>query len=225
MPRLDLQKTVVVFDLDDTLYPEADYVDSGVRHVCAQIARLYGKDLYPTLQAAMLENRKTDWLALACELAGLPAAAKESLLWAYRLHEPDIRLTESCLTALQKIRSTASAVAVLTDGRSVTQRLKLSALGLGDWPAYVSEDYGASKPDPERFLAIQSHYPAQHHVYVADNVKKDFIGCNPLGWVGIGVRGSSRNVHSQSTENVPPTALPACWVSDWNELLGLLGTV
>lgn len=41
---IDLARTVVVFDLDDTLYPEADYVDSGVRYVCAQINSLCGID-------------------------------------------------------------------------------------------------------------------------------------------------------------------------------------
>ena len=218
----DLASTVVVFDLDDTLYPEADYVDSGVRIVCEQIEALYGRKIYSNVKEALEKNPKVDWLAFACDRAKLPSMVKESLLWTYRLHAPEIRLSAPCEEALKSIRSACKAVAVLTDGRSVTQRLKLRALGLADWHAYISEDYGALKPSPNRYKAIQEDYPAQHYIYVADNVQKDFLGCNPLGWLGIGMRGNDRNIYSQSTQDLPESALPAYWVSNWEELTELL---
>jgi putative hydrolase of the HAD superfamily len=220
--RIDIARTVVVFDLDDTLYPEADYVESGVRFVCAQIISLYGIDCYEVIQAQRLQDPKLDWLSLACELTGLKPSVKESLLWMYRLHLPDIKLSESCSASLQVIKSAALAVAVLTDGRSVTQKLKLASLGLYDWPAYVSEDYGSAKPAPDRFQAIQKDFPANQYVYVADNVKKDFLGCKPLGWRGIGMRGSDRNIYSQSTQGIPDAALPDYWVNSLEELTELL---
>lgn len=222
MAQIDLARTVVVFDLDDTIYAEADYVESGMRHVCGQIKTLYGYDLYSELYGAIQHDPKIDWLALACGLARLPSAVKDSLLWMYRLHEPDICLSSACKTTLQRVRSQACAVAVLTDGRTVTQRLKLNALGLGDWPVYVSEEYGKPKPAPDRFKAIQEQYPGRHYVYVADNVKKDFLGCNPLGWVGVGMRGGHRNIHSQTTHNLPNAAFPKYWVNSWEELTSLL---
>ncbi len=220
--QIDLARTVVVFDLDDTLYPEADYVESGLRHVCGQIKALYGQDLYPELYNALQQDPKVDWLALACGLAGLPSTVKESLLWMYRLHEPDICLSYASKAALQRIRSHTCDVAVLTDGRAVTQRLKLNALGLNDWPVYISEESGKPKPAPDRFKVIQSQYPGRHYVYVADNVQKDFLGCNPLGWVGVGMRGDHRNIHSQSTHNLPDAVLPKYWVNSWEELTSLL---
>lgn len=140
----------------------------------------------------------------------------------YRLHLPDIKLAENCSVSLEKIKKTALAVAVLTDGRSVTQRLKLTSLGLSHWPSYISEDYGGAKPAPDRFQAIQNDFPADHYVYVADNVQKDFLGCNPLGWLGIGMRGNERNVYSQSLQCLPEAALPKCWVNSWEELTELL---
>lgn len=219
---VDLARTVVVFDLDDTLYSEADYVDSGVRHVCTQINSLCGIDCYAVIQAQRLQDAKLDWLSLACELAGLKPSVKESLLWMYRLHLPDIKLSDNCSVSLERIKSVAFAVAVLTDGRSVTQKLKLNSLGLSHWPAYISEDYGSSKPAPDRFKAIQKDFPADQYVYVADNVQKDFLGCNPLGWLGIGMRGNERNVYSQSLQGLPEAALPKCWVNSWEELTELL---
>jgi putative hydrolase of the HAD superfamily len=220
--RIELVRTVVVFDLDDTLYPEADYVDSGVRYVCAQINSLCGIDCYEAIKAQRLRDAKLDWLSLACELTGLKPSVKESLLWMYRLHAPDIRLSDNCSVSLEKIKSAALAVAVLTDGRAVTQKLKLASLGLSHWPAYVSEDYGSAKPDPDRFQAIQKDFPADQYVYVADNVQKDFLGCNPLGWLGIGMRGNDRNIYSQWIQGLPEVALPDCWVNSWEELTELL---
>ena len=219
---INLARTVVVFDLDDTLYLEADYVDSGVHHICAQINYLCGIDCYEAIQAARLRDEKLDWLSLACQLADLKPSVKESLLWMYRLHLPVINLSENCSRSLEKIRASALAVAVLTDGRTVTQKLKLASLGLGHWPVYISEDYESSKPAPERFQTIQKDFPADQYVYVADNVQKDFLGCNPLGWLGIGMRGNDRNIYSQSTQDLPESALPAYWVNNWEELTELL---
>jgi putative hydrolase of the HAD superfamily len=220
--KFNLARAVIVFDLDDTLYAEADYVDSGVRNVCNRIQTLYGLDICADVNKAMAKDPKVDWLTLACELANLPSTAKDSLLWMYRLHKPDIALSAPCKQALQKIRSDSKDVAILTDGRSVTQRLKLKELGLLDWPAYISEDHGTSKPSPERFRAIQADFPAQYYVYVADNVQKDFIGCNPLGWIGVGMQGNHRNVHTQASDGLPASALPAHLVNSWEELTKLL---
>ena len=219
---IDIAQTVVVFDLDDTLYPESDYVDSGIRHVCAQIRSLCNIDCYETIQAHRLKDAKLDWLSLACELTGLKPSVKESLLWMYRLHLPDIKLSENCSASLEKIESAALAVAILTDGRTVTQKFKLASLGLSHYPAYVSEDYGSAKPATDRFLAIQKDFSAEKYIYVADNVQKDFLGCNPLGWLGIGMRGNGRNIYSQSIQGVPDSALPTYWVSSWADLTELL---
>ena len=219
---INLARTVVVFDLDDTLYPEADYVDSGIRYVCAQINSLCGIDCYEAIQAQRLQDAKLDWLSLACELTGLKPSVKESLLWMYRLHLPDIKLSTNCSVSLEKIKSAALAVAVLTDGRSVTQKFKLASLGLSHYPAYVSEDYGSAKPAPDRFKAIQKDFPAEKYVYVADNVQKDFLGCNPLGWLGIAMRGNDRNIYSKSTQDLPESVLPTYWVNSWEELTELL---
>jgi len=163
-----------------------------------------------------------DWLSFACQFTSLKPSVKEALLWMYRLHSPAIKLTENCSASLKKIQSASLAVAVLTDGRTVTQKLKLASLGLSNWPSYISEDFGSAKPSPDRFLAIQEDFPADQYVYVADNVQKDFLGCNPLGWLGIGMRGSDRNVYSQSAQGLPESALPAYWVNSWEELTELL---
>lgn len=219
--RFDVSRSVVVFDLDDTLYREADYVESGVRHVCSRLREIFGKDVYSEVELKRRRNPRSDWLAVACEACGIPVSAKESLLWMYRLHAPSISLGESCTIALDRIRAAAKFTAVLTDGRSITQRLKLSALGLSDLAVYVSEDYGEEKPSSTRFLLIQEAWPAEHYIYIADNVEKDFLGCRPLGWIGIGIKGDERSVHSQICDGRLESAQPDFWVDDWNQLASL----
>lgn len=221
--RFDLSKTVVVFDLDDTLYPEVDYVESGARHVCFNLKQLCGNDPLVAVLDVISKDPKADWLTVACSLAGLPMAAKESLLWMYRLHLPEIRLSKECESLLGRIRELASAVAILTDGRCVTQMQKLRALGLSNMPVYISEVYGATKPNPDRFIAIEGHYPAPNYIYVADNVGKDFIGCKARGWIGVCMVNKGRNIHPSSGEHVPESACPHFWVSSWEELAELLG--
>lgn len=219
--EINLDSTVVVFDLDDTLYFEADYVDSGIRYVCDRLQELYGRNPYALIMQARQDGRN-DWITEACNCLELPLTAKDSLLWMYRLHVPDIHLDPACEKAINHIRARARSVAVLTDGRSITQRLKLHALGLKDWPMFISEDYGIEKPSPERFRAVEEKFPAERYIYIGDNVKKDFLGCNKLGWISIGIRGGTRNVYSQVTDGFPVEALPKYWINNWNEFLELL---
>jgi putative hydrolase of the HAD superfamily len=94
MASRDLPGTVVVLDLDDTLYPEEDYMRSGIKAVCRMVAKTHGCDTAAAVEQALARHEK-DPLGLICSLARLPPAAKESLLWVYRLHVPEISLSTS----------------------------------------------------------------------------------------------------------------------------------
>jgi putative hydrolase of the HAD superfamily len=217
--EISLAETVVVLDLDDTLYPEADYQDSGLRAVCGLVAKLYGKA--PSAEQA-LARRPDDPLGAICEIAEVPDSVKSSLLWMYRLHTPDISLAPRVAAAIYELSARAKAVVILTDGRSVTQRLKLQALGLAHLRTYISEEFASEKPDPHRFECIMRDLPAQAYVYVADNPAKDFIAPRALGWDTVGVRGNSRNVHRQDSREWPPEQLPKVWINSLPELSELL---
>ena len=223
MARRDLSRTVVVLDLDDTLYAEADYRASGLRAVCAMVNRL----LHPATlldPAALNLMDDVDPLAQICKRAGLPPSLKETLLWVYRLHTPDIRLSTDVARVVATLEAQCQAVAVLTDGRAVSQRLKLKALGLAHLPAYISEDYDSCKPEPLRYRKVMGDFAAQAYVYLGDNPKKDFTAPNALQWktvglCGVGAPGGTRNIHSQNCEGLPAANLPQQWVSSMDEFL------
>lgn len=211
MPSFDLTDSVIVFDLDDTLYPEEAYVCSGITAVCSLAAELHGTDHAAELLAEREEGGR-DWLTALCALLPRSSGMREGLLWAYRLHQPSIALLPEARRTVDAAIDRAKAVAILTDGRSITQRLKLRALGLTNLPVYISDEYGgADKPDPTRFHALMSDFPAARHIYVADNPAKDFVAPKALGWQTIGVRTDAAGVHRQDGL-VPVTHAPDFWI-------------
>lgn len=212
--------TVFVLDLDDTLYPEIDYQSSGYMEVCRWVEEIAGVSLIQDL--AILRGRsEPDILGALCELAALPLATKESLLWIYRLHVPKISLSASVTAFLQILRE-RHQVAILTDGRSVTQRQKIKALGLTDIPVYISEEYSSEKPSPYRFELIMQEIPANRYIYIGDNPKKDFVAPNALGWLTFCLRDQGKNVHSQEIEGLDVKQMPNFWIDSLDETLGLV---
>jgi len=212
--------SVFVFDLDDTLYHEADYQRSGFREVARRLEGVCGFRLDSSLDEFMAENG-SDILGGFCQAAGLPDAARESLLWIYRLHEPDIHLSDSVKRTITVLESRSAGLAILSDGRSITQRLKLRALGLLNIPAYISEDYADEKPSQLRFQKIMRDMPARHYIYVADNPQKDFIAPNRLGWTTIGLIDQPENVHSQVLSELSDDFFPLLWIKNFSDLLAV----
>jgi putative hydrolase of the HAD superfamily len=217
---INFSETVFVFDLDDTLYQESDYQASGFREILRQIERIYGKNLKRELDS-LIQHGSPDVLHGLCAAAGLPESVKQTLLWIYRLHMPNISLSEDARAAISFIRENSAGFAILTDGRSFSQRAKLSALGLADVPVYISEEYGDQKPSHLRLEAVMRDMPNKQYVYVADNPKKDFVAPNRLGWKTIGVIGTDKNIHTQHHENISSEYLPSVWVDCLSDLTNL----
>ena len=211
----------VVFDLDDTLYFEREYQNSGFAEICARIKELYGRDLFSEC-VALLSAGCDDVIGELCRRAGLPASMKESLLWMYRLHKPRIALREGAGEIIETLEQVSAGVAILTDGRSLTQRGKIQALGLERIRAYVSEETGARKPDITGFVQIARDFPATRYIYVADNPAKDFIAPNSLGWRTEGVRGTADNVYSQDCRKLTSNYHPHVWIDALSELLSAI---
>lgn len=216
---ITLSDTTVVFDLDDTLYQEVDYQISGYNSIIELCNSLYGINVDSIVNQTI--EAKADVLEAITKELGLPDSAKESLLWQYRLHRPQISLLGSIKVTLDFIKKNAKHVAILTDGREFSQRQKLAGLGLTNWPVFISEAWGENKPGEKRFKHIMQAMPAQNFVYIGDNIKKDFITPNKLGWLTIGIRDSGKNIHPQNI-TVEQSFLPKHWLDtlqDLNELL------
>lgn len=207
---MNLNNWVVVFDLDDTLISELEYQRSGIAAVETAITSLYGVPFDGLIQHASEKGVKDIW-GWACVQLGLPTEVKTSFLWIYRLHSPKIQLAKDVECLLSQLISYKARLAILSDGRSITQRLKLLAIGLESLPLFISEDTQSSKPEIDRFVAIENRWPRCNYAYIADNPTKDFLAPRSRNWLTIGARWISPRVHS-SPDQMPDDSQPHQWL-------------
>ena len=196
-PLPDAGTRGVLFDLDDTLYREHDYVRSGFAAVAVRLATEPsappGDELYAALEREWLRNGRGRVFDAVTDRFGLRVPVAE-LVQVYRDHEPQLSLYPDAERALVWLEASRMAFGILTDGAADVQRHKLRALGLDRRVPciVVSDDYGlgAAKPSavPYRAALAQLGVPAPETVYVGDNPHKDFIGARALGMATVRVR-------------------------------------
>ena len=218
MTSIDLSNTVVVFDLDDTIYSENDYFLSGVNEILMTISLIYGDLAASKLLNYDFERNREKFLQDIVSILDLPLITMESLLWIYRLHTPKIALSQSVAGVISKLELCCKNLVILTDGRSISQRQKIKALNLDHLPLYISEEYSSEKPDSLRYLKIMQDFPSSSYVYVGDNPAKDFMAPNVLNWGTIGLKGSINNIHSQKTDHFSAEYHPKKWINNLDEV-------
>ena len=186
----------IVFDMDDTLYPEREYVLSGFRVVAGHVALHYGLDaetLFVDLKRLFDEGVRGDtfnrWLALH----DLSNSIVPALVRLYREHQPSLKLEAGVAALLTELRAQCR-LALLSDGYESVQRNKFAALGLQAYFDVVlfTDALGRDnwKPSlvPFRWMEEQLGLSGSALVYVADNPTKDFIAPRQLGWRTVRLR-------------------------------------
>ncbi len=174
-----------VFDLDDTLYAERDYVQSCFRLIGP---RLGGSDVAEELWR-LFESGEGNPIGEIARRNGIPEDTKEILIAEMRGHTPRIALDRGAELLIERLRAMSRRFSIVTNGRSVTQRRKIEALEIADAAGIIiSEEYGAAKPDVSLFHAAAAAQPASRYIYVGDNPALDFEGPNSLGWMTVMLR-------------------------------------
>jgi putative hydrolase of the HAD superfamily len=217
----------LVFDIDDTLYLERDYVRSGFEDVGHWAAKwLKIPDFYERAWELFEQGHRCDIFDRLLQQAGFDprAGLVQTLVWLYRAHKPRIVLLPDALHLLASIQG-RMVVAVVTDGPLTSQSLKAQALGLDGIadPIVITDQWGEEfrKPHPRAFEFVRDRVLDEHmqFVYVGDNPMKDFAGPRDLGWVTIRVRRPGGLHYSEpNSEDCPPDFE----VSDLTELPSLL---
>ncbi|MCH4155591.1 MAG: HAD family hydrolase [Muribaculaceae bacterium] len=201
-------KSVVVFDLDDTLYHEVDFVRSAFTHIdrllVADYAIPFGTAF--SVMAGAFAAGKNAFDALVPHFAEWNVTIENPIEWLlheYRYHIPQLSLSVSTFNVLSDLYSAEFPLGIITDGRSITQRNKISALGLYEFVPnsniFISEETGHTKTDPYSFNQFTETYGGDYnYVYVGDNPAKDFFVANKLGWTTICLRDLGKNIHPQN---------------------------
>lgn len=217
---------LMVFDLDDTLYKERDYVRSGRRAVANAIGSELGLDADGLM--ALMEAAPDAFDAVSAAIAGLAGADAwpvSRMVDTYRAHTPEISLDADTRLVLEALRR-RHTLAIVTDGNSVRQHAKIKALGLYEFFSpeniYVSDDAGSDKNTPVPFLAMERRHSSMRRYYVGDNLAKDFHWPGLRGWTTVMLIDShGTNIWPQYPAAAPLAFRPGIAISSLKNLLTL----
>ncbi|MBR5569900.1 MAG: HAD family hydrolase [Oscillospiraceae bacterium] len=178
------QVDAVIFDLDDTLYSEKDYVRSGY----AAVAQAFPQILHMADKLWNAFEQKLPAIDVVLEDAGISTPEnKQKALQIYRNQKPVIDPYPGVHALLQRLRG-EKKLGMITDGRPEGQWAKIESLNLQPYfqKIIVSDELGGvafRKPNETAFCVMQKalSVPFEKMVYIGDNTRKDFIAPQKLG--------------------------------------------
>lgn len=219
----------VIFDMDDTLYLERDFVFSGFAAAAAWAEAELGipqaegiAQLKAYFTAGVRGDTFNRWLADH----GLEVDPwLGQMVAAYRQHRPSIAPLPDAEATLQALQG-KYRLGLITEGYRAVQQAKLEALGLQHYFEEIligGEDERESwKPNPRPFQILLDRMGIEPEaaVYVGDNPFKDFLGARRAGMGSIRLR-HPQALHAQ-IEAVDNDHAPDHEIGGLDELVGLL---
>ncbi len=227
LPTPMTKLSAVIFDLDDTLYPEREYALSGFSAVARWAEGEFGVPhaegyaaLKQMFEAGIRGDTFNRWLAERSlpEQPWIPEMVRE-----YREHMPELKPFDDAVPLLDRLRE-RYRLALITQGYGPGQQRKLEALKLTQYFESIvimgedqREHWKPSSRPFERALS-ELEVPAHESAYIGDNPVKDFLGARQLGMKTVWVRRSGGEhaakepptpEHTAELEIVDLTSVPA----------------
>lgn len=180
----------IIFDLDDTLYPQISYKRSGFDVVSAWMESRFN------LKQSFIKSELEDILTQhgpsypymfdrLVERLGLDNGFVAQIVRVFIEHEPRICCYDGVIPMLSRLRN-HFRLGILTDGRLAVQEKKIIALGLINQVEEIlcSDMMKLEKPANELFEWFESRFQlaGETLLYVGDNPQKDFYGANIRRW-------------------------------------------
>ena len=174
----------VVFDLDDTLISEKEYIKSGYRHIAMILEHRFNVDknqIYSDLMQLFNENSRNVFNRLFDRYH--TSYSKEiilDLVNEYRSHFPEIEFFDDVIPCLNELKRLGIKTGIITDGYATAQRQKLKAIQAEKFfdEIIVTDELGRDywKPHPKAFEVIKEKFDVNFDemIYVGDNPEKDF---------------------------------------------------
>jgi len=190
-------KSFFVFDLDDTLYYEIDFLKSGYKAIADFLYPIILENVYDTMIDLYQKGMYAfEYIVEKYKNKGITV---EQLLSIYRFHEPQIKLRNDASVFLQMLHERNVPIGLITDGRSITQRNKLKSLLIDRIfnDIIISEEFGSEKPDIRNYDYFNKKYSGYNFFFFADNLKKDFIVPVNLKWTSFCLLDNGLNIHKQ----------------------------
>ncbi len=181
---------IIIFDLDETLYNEKNFVKSGFLKVASFLQHNYKIDLKSTnkflLNTYNLEGRSKIFDKLLIKKKLYTKSLLIKLINIYRNHKPNIKINKSNLLFLETL-SNKFNLYLVTDGNKIVQKNKIKALKISQFfkRIFITHQYGIknSKPSLYCFTKIKEleNCDWKDLIYIGDDPHKDFINLNKKG--------------------------------------------
>lgn len=179
----------IIFDLDDTLYPEITFVKGGFLAVAQYLNKNYKlceKETY-NMMIEILNNdgRGAVFNKLLFAYDKFSMANINRCISLYRNHEPNIKLYDTAERVLKEYKQ--ERLFLVTDGNKFVQSRKVKALNLDKLMSkvFITHRYGmaAAKPSLYCFEKIKNLCGCEWNdiTYIGDNPKKDFVKLKQSG--------------------------------------------
>ena len=174
----------VVFDLDDTLISEKEYIKSGYKSVAKFIEKKYKLDqgkVYNQLMELFRKSPKNVFNRFF-EKNNIQYGKIEidKLIENYRKHKPEIYFFDDVKPTIMKLKKIGIKTGIITDGYKETQRNKLEVLKAKELfdQIIITDELGREywKPNPMAFELMKQALKVEYNemIYVGDNPEKDF---------------------------------------------------
>lgn len=181
-----------MFDLDDTLYNEKNFVFGAFGEVADYIGTKYNipkKLLKDEMIELLFDVGRGKIFNLICEKYGFKEPI-EVLVNIYRTAKPNIYLYQDSIEILNATKNKYK-LGLITDGLSKVQWSKIKLLHLEKLfdQIIVTDDLGKEyrKPSivPYNTMASKLKLNTNECIYIGDNPNKDFYGARAAGYITV----------------------------------------
>lgn len=212
-----MDKKTIIFDLDDTLIPEIDYLKSAFQEI-AYYADAANRTLFDEM-VQWYQNKENVFLKVQDKYNTISITDLKN---KYRNHFPNFDPKSENRELLLELKKKGHFLGLITDGYSITQRNKIKALDIESLfdLIVISEEFGSEKPSEANYK-IFDKFGTKDFYYIGDNVSKDFITPNKLGWQSLCLMGTIENIHLQNF-NISKDYLPKYKINKLKEIFDIL---
>lgn len=180
---------LIVFDLDDTLYDEFQFVQNGFKEVAKYLSNKYAihvDELYKVMLELLNKYGRGTIFNKLCEKYNFNEEIM-NLVEIYRNAKGKFKLYDDSYEVLKKLQHNYK-LGIITDGKAAVQWNKIKCLGIENFfdKIIVTDDFGREywKPHEYSYKKMLEYFKCEpkEAIYIGDNPAKDFIGARKVGF-------------------------------------------
>ena len=213
----------LIFDMDNTLYDERQYVRSGFRAVSEYMAEKFKMDkdeMFSLFLSIFSKQGRGEVFNTALEEFDMKKEETiQEMISVYRNHSPTITVFKDTNNTLSKLKQ-KHHLGLITDGVKKVQEIKVEALKIASFFEVITYaiDYGGKNNAVFLTTLEKLKTNPTNSVYIDDNPTKTFAIAKNLGIYTIRIRkGENKNI-----ENADEQCKPDFEIKNLEEILGII---